>query len=285
MCLEVITLAHCAPQNPPALSFTCGKLHMVAGSRSVCSRARGPCVCFFGTCGTVERDVGTTAVDFTALTKIRCAHCTTREDAVGDRRNGKEIIESPLLQRPALSLDDDQAFPKHYATLKELWGGRPTCPFHSGIKPERQSIELKTPDVIDPRLGKTTLGNTTATPVADRNTINNMAGTPVSEPQDSDIIDTIMENVSFLAGSNTNGVEPVLPRTEITNGLETDVGIKSSRWATGNSSSNGTPHPMARPPRPAQPSRRTPEVKDSSKLRDATRKLAGAKSFLGKLSM
>lgn len=284
MCLEVITLAHCAPQNPPALSFTCGKLHMVAGSRSVCSRARGPCVCFFGTCGTVERDVGTTAVDFTDLTKIRCAHCTTREDAVGDRRKGREIIESALLQRPALSLDDDQAYPKHYATLKELWGGKPTCPFHALAEPARPSIELKAQDVIDPRLEKSTLENITATPVADRNTINNMAGPPVSEPRDSDIVDTIMENVSFLAGSNIDGGEPVLPRTEITNGLETDVGIKSSRWA-GNSSNNVTPQPMTRPSRLAQPSRRVPEVKDNSKLRDATRKLAGAKSFLGKLSI
>ncbi|KAF7544855.1 hypothetical protein G7Z17_g9635 [Cylindrodendrum hubeiense] len=283
MCRETIALAICAPQNPPALSFTCGKLHMVSGHRAVCTRARGPCVCFFGTCGTVERDVTTTAVDFAVLTKLRCAQCTTREDDVGDRRKGREIIESPLLQRPALSRDDDQVYRKHYATLKELWGGEPSCPYHPLPDLAQASSELSVHEAADIQTDNAHLEKPsekpTATPASERKRIDNVVEPPVSESEDDDnLVDSILENVKIITNAINDIAELEMPRTKITNGLETGVGIKSSCWATANSN-NVTPHATTS----TKPTRRVPEVKADSKSSDVTRQIANAKSFLGKL--
>ncbi|KAM0548178.1 hypothetical protein ACHAPJ_009976 [Fusarium lateritium] len=60
-------------------------MHMVAQNRTVCDGAHGTCVCFFGTCGSVVRDVTTNGIDLADIAKVRCASCTVREDAVGDR--------------------------------------------------------------------------------------------------------------------------------------------------------------------------------------------------------
>lgn len=95
-------------------------------------------MCFFGTCGTIEKNISTSGVDLSAIEKIRCAECTTREDNVGDRRDARQIIESPLLQRVAIDPKDDFVSKKHSAMLRELWSGANTCPFHLQPQMPRQ---------------------------------------------------------------------------------------------------------------------------------------------------
>jgi hypothetical protein len=128
MCRENVTIAQCAPLDPPVLSFTCGKLHMVAQDRVVCEKAEGKCVCYFGTCGLVTREVTTSGVDLGNIIKLRCATCVVREDNVGDRRSGREILESPLLERPAIGKASKE---NHARLLNSLWRGKTTCPYHS----------------------------------------------------------------------------------------------------------------------------------------------------------
>ncbi|KAM0246861.1 hypothetical protein ACHAP5_004483 [Fusarium lateritium] len=133
MCRESVTIAQCAPLDPPLLSFTCGKLHMVAQDRIICEKAEGKCVCYFGTCGLVKREVTTSGVDLGDIAKIRCAICVVREDNVGDRRSGREILESPLLERPAI---DKAGKENHARLLNSLWRGKAACPYHSEDMPE-----------------------------------------------------------------------------------------------------------------------------------------------------
>jgi hypothetical protein len=138
MCIEHISIALCAPSRPPVLSFTCGNLHTVASKREVCSQARGTCVCFFATCGSLERAVSTAAVDWTKIPKIRCADCTTREDHVADRRSGQALVESPLLTRRRLAEDEHDIY---FSSLRELWNDEPSCPYH---KDESEPKDSKT---------------------------------------------------------------------------------------------------------------------------------------------
>ncbi|KAK7425141.1 hypothetical protein QQX98_000055 [Neonectria punicea] len=271
MCREAITLAICAPQNPPLLSFTCGKLHLVAGHRDVCADARGPCICFFGTCGVVERDFSTVAVDFTAMTKLRCAHCTLREDAVGERRSAQEILESPLLQRHALPVGDTGSFRKHQDILKGLWGGESSCPFH--VVPDlevEETIETAVEEEADEMTPMSAVEVTTP-----ENTIE-----PPAKPAD-------VASQSIVEATAPEMTTSSSPRPEMVNGLEngleSGLGLKSSRWANATSPEKATPSPKPRPSRLPEPSRRASTVaKDSSKLRDAARHIATAKSFLAK---
>jgi hypothetical protein len=128
MCVENITIALCAPHNPPHLSFTCGKLHMVAQNRVVCNKARGSCICYFGTCGNVVRDAPTNGIDFSGVAKVRCVSCTAREDVVGDSRENQEVLESVLLDRPAIN---DAAWSQQSKLLQKRWSHKSACPYHS----------------------------------------------------------------------------------------------------------------------------------------------------------
>ncbi|CAF3615820.1 hypothetical protein SNK03_003883 [Fusarium graminearum] len=127
MCVETITIALCAPQSAPRLSFTCGNLHLVAENHVVCDSAVGNCICYFGTCGKVTREVPTGGIDFSAISKVRCTTCTAREDEVGDARKDREILESVLLGRPATNdADWDQTSKR----LQQLWQQKSACPYH-----------------------------------------------------------------------------------------------------------------------------------------------------------
>ncbi|CAG1990488.1 unnamed protein product [Fusarium graminearum] len=127
MCVETITIALCAPQSAPRLSFTCGNLHLVAENHVVCDSAVGNCICYFGTCGKVTHEVPTGGIDFSAISKVRCTTCTAREDEVGDARKDREILESVLLGRPATNdADWDQTSKR----LQQLWQQKSACPYH-----------------------------------------------------------------------------------------------------------------------------------------------------------
>lgn len=106
---------------------------MVAQGRVVCDKAEGKCVCYFGTCGLVTREITTGGIDLSNISKIRCATCVVREDNVGDRRSGREILESPLLERPAI---DKASKENHARLLSSLWRGKATCPYHSEDVPD-----------------------------------------------------------------------------------------------------------------------------------------------------
>ncbi|KAH7148327.1 hypothetical protein EDB81DRAFT_932667 [Dactylonectria macrodidyma] len=255
MCQEIIALAICAPSKTPHMSFTCGKLHMVAGERIVCKDARGTCVCFFGTCGKVDREVTTMATDLADLTKVRCASCTKREDDTGDRRHGEEIINSPLLQRPAIPGGED-VHRQFQATLKNLWGGKPSCPFHAPPETAASSTD------------------------------------EVNEPTPSVASD---ESKATIATDSTQS-KSTISQPAITNGLVTGVGLQSSRWANAPPAPPPTtrpvrPRPLAQTPTTPAPAARTPTVRDptanatpkgnfNAKARVATRKIFNAKAFL-----
>lgn len=128
MCYELVGIALCAPDKPGQLTFNCGRLHTIAAKRQTCPDAKGSCPCFFGTCGKIETTTATDGLDFSALPKVRCAGCTTKEDAVGQRRSGVELADSPLLNRFAIP---ESAIPIQMTVLKNIWGGAETCPFES----------------------------------------------------------------------------------------------------------------------------------------------------------
>ncbi|GKU04975.1 hypothetical protein FLAG1_07770 [Fusarium langsethiae] len=128
MCVETITIALCAPESSPHLSFTCGKLHLVAGRRTVCDKASGRCVCYFGTCGNAGRAALTDGIDFSAISKVRCTSCTAREDAVGDRRKNQEVLESVLLDPSAVHYVDVD---RKVKLLSQLWHQKSDCPYHA----------------------------------------------------------------------------------------------------------------------------------------------------------
>ncbi|KAF9772493.1 hypothetical protein IL306_009797 [Fusarium sp. DS 682] len=126
MCREVITIAQCSPEQAPVLSFNCGKLHLVAHERVVCDAARGKCICFFGTCGNIDREIPTKGMDLASVVKARCAECTPRQDRIGDLRKAQDMLESPLLQ-PAVA---EGEWSNHSKKLSVLWLGKPACPYH-----------------------------------------------------------------------------------------------------------------------------------------------------------
>lgn len=145
MCHESVTIALCAPVNPPHRSFTCGKLHLIAEDRTICNGAQGKCVCYIGTCGTVERTFPTSAVDFPSLSKVRCSHCTSEEDA-GNPRALKDITESPLLHHAPIR-QDELSLKQHFTTLKVLWGREPSCPYHDGSETNEEVPVVSVPEL------------------------------------------------------------------------------------------------------------------------------------------
>jgi hypothetical protein len=135
MCSEDIAVALCAPAERPAVSYTCSRLHLIASDRYVCFQAKGNCVCFFGTCGTVER-IFSSSFDLTGLPKVRCSVCTVREDDVSQSRAAREILESLLPTRKAIP---EEGLERYMQTLKSMWGGMDHCPYHV---PEHENEEM-----------------------------------------------------------------------------------------------------------------------------------------------
>lgn len=144
MCKQYIGIAQCAPEDPGKgpLTFVCGGLHQYAAHRDTCQDAKGDCVCFFGTCGTIENVIRSQPFDLMSLPKMRCLLCTTREEQVGERRRGRDFLETKLLTRRPIS---DDGMPEHAKMLKTCWGGQNMCPFHD-LEPSEAS---KPPSVND----------------------------------------------------------------------------------------------------------------------------------------
>ncbi|KAG5776328.1 hypothetical protein H9Q73_009988 [Fusarium xylarioides] len=76
MCRETVTITQCAPEGAPVLAFYCAKLHLVAKDCIVCDAAKGKCICFFGSCGAIDREIPTKGINLNNVIKTRCAKCT-----------------------------------------------------------------------------------------------------------------------------------------------------------------------------------------------------------------
>ncbi|PNP80507.1 hypothetical protein FNYG_06106 [Fusarium nygamai] len=126
MCRETIIIAQCAPEVSPVLAFYCAKLHLVAKDRVVCNAAKGKCICFFGSCGAIDREIPTKGINLGEVVKARCAECTPREHRVGDGIPAQQILESVLLR----STDGQNGWEERSKLLSELWLNETTCPYH-----------------------------------------------------------------------------------------------------------------------------------------------------------
>ncbi|KAJ4267511.1 hypothetical protein NW762_003618 [Fusarium torreyae] len=305
MCRESITIAQCAPHSPPVLTFNCGKMHMVAQDRTVCDGAHGTCVCFFGTCGSVVRDVTTSGIDLADITKVRCASCTVREDAVGDRRNGKDILESVLLQRPAVGKSDLE---KHAAQLTELWRNKSGCPYHAkGLtktsnvtgsefelagheaspKADAQHVvesnitESVTtePELVQPASPKPEFAEASTTEPEPETTEPEPV---VTEPTMAEPATTVDEWTTGTAPPSDHGDEQACEpssETDIKNGLECEVGLSTSRWASPKSPEGSTKEaPVVSEPRRVPTVHFMFDPNNAEKLREATQKFATLKS-------
>ena len=134
MCNQTISIAVCAPQNPPELSVTCGRLHLFSKSTEICGNAAGSCRCFLGTCGTLEKITSATSIELRDLPKVRCLECTHKQDQIGIKRTAKEFIESALLEKFPTSAGELE---QYKTTLLAFWGSE-TCTFNHrpvGTKP------------------------------------------------------------------------------------------------------------------------------------------------------
>ncbi|KAF5678078.1 hypothetical protein FDENT_9074 [Fusarium denticulatum] len=126
MCRETVTIAQCAPEVSPVLAFYCAKLHLVAKDRIVCDAAKGKCICFFGSCGAIDREIPTKGTNLSELVKARCAECTPREHRVGNGIPAQQILESVLLR----STDGQNGWEERSKLVSELWLNKTACPYH-----------------------------------------------------------------------------------------------------------------------------------------------------------
>ncbi|KAH7193821.1 uncharacterized protein B0J16DRAFT_369894 [Fusarium flagelliforme] len=319
MCVETITIAQCAPLSPPEMSFTCGKLHMIAHDRVVCDLSRGACICFFGTCGTVTRVVPTDGVDLSSVSKVRCASCTTREDNVGDRRQDREILESALLQRPAIP---DAAWEEHSSLLKKLWHSKHTCPYHpdasvimakaTGEEPAKEHVWVEgvTKLAVDSAPVDTSFvevaidkDSSLEEAAADTSMHTEAGSGPRVDPWTSDAGTAENAGVDSTPAKDYQREDEATIETSsdtsVKNGLERDVGIETSRWnpqgPKASEQSEGQTQEVqhveeaqkveeGQSPGGAHVSRRPVNFSFSAetaeKLRETTEKFASLKSFL-----
>ena len=282
MCLETISIAVCAPTKIPTLSFTCGKLHLIASQRYVCEDAFDQCVCYFGTCGNIKQSLGNKAIDLAELNKVRCVQCTEKQDDVGDGRKGQEILESPLLDRDPISISDENARDKYFAKLKSLWGDQPACPYHAIANPValgptadkastsndpwNDSIHHVDHEVVSIKTIQETIEETVVTTAASTEPEFSQPAAP--EPE-------VETTVHFESPSFTNEQCDDLQNDDIDD-QNAETGLESSCWAPENSPEKKT-EAFTRPPRRDIPVA-TPKI--TPKVREATRQLSSVRAFL-----
>ncbi|SCV28731.1 uncharacterized protein FFB14_01949 [Fusarium fujikuroi] len=256
MCSETITVAQCAPKVSPVLAFYCAKLHLVAKERIVCEAAKGKCICFFGSCGAIDREIPTKGINLSDVVKARCAECTPREHRVGNGIPAQQILES-------------------------LWLNKTACPYHVDTSaepatPVAEVINITEHIHLDTEVGHTGTGLSAESVVptdlasespelkpgfeaavqkdfgdfsssdnaAMKDASSSLVGPVftdsfVAEPASS-LVDEWTTNTAPGGGhgdntenhSSDSGVKDILDPEE--------VGISTSRWAPGNSPTNST---------------------------------------------
>ncbi|KAF5593112.1 cytochrome P450 monooxygenase [Fusarium pseudoanthophilum] len=280
MCRETITIAQCAPEVSPVLAFYCAKLHLVAKDRIICDAAKGKCICFFGSCGSIEREIPTKGIDLGELVKARCAECTPREHRVRDIP-AQEILESVLLR----STDGQNGWEERSKILSELWLNKTACPYHvdTSAEPVTPVINITESIHLDTEVGHSatgmsaeSAGPTDSTPestvelkpgfeaavgkhfgefsspenAAMKDATSSPAGTVFTEPIFTDSF--VAEPASTLVDEWTTNTAPAGEQGDNTDDHVSDsgakdildpdeVGISTSRWAPGNSPVNSKP--------------------------------------------
>ncbi|KAF4957229.1 hypothetical protein FGADI_3294 [Fusarium gaditjirri] len=271
MCRETLTVAQCAPEVSPVLAFYCAKLHLVAKDRIVCDAARGKCICFFGSCGIIDREIPTKGINLSDVVKARCAECTPREHRVGNGLSAKQILESVLLR----STDAQNGWEERSKLISELWLNKPACPYHAETSTESadaivEAISIDQPVCFDANAAQSCAG-LTADPTSESSDLKpgfedavekNFSGFSGSEraaPKDSSstpvgpiFADSLVaEPASSPADEWTTNTAPAGEEgdntdnhgfdSEVKNILDPEeVGIATSRWAPGNSASNSS---------------------------------------------
>ncbi|KAL7944045.1 hypothetical protein V8C42DRAFT_358720 [Trichoderma barbatum] len=266
MCKEYLTIAICAPAKIPSMSFTCGQLHLVAGSRQVCEKATGSCLCFVGTCGVLESIPTAKGIQMSCMKSIRCAACTSREEEVGERRSNEELIGSPLLTRVAANSPEQKM--KLEAIIKDLWNNQQKCPYHA---PSTISEESNAPVIIshesDMDMNK------------DKDAANGCPAVTTLEEVGDDNVSDRSSNATH--GSNDSNMSDASRGSKKNNdGLGRKVGIQASIWATApDKVEQRSKHAIS--PRVQSPVKRhQPAVSPVPKKRMALPQFAAAKSFL-----
>ncbi|KAM0255523.1 hypothetical protein ACHAQJ_005670 [Trichoderma viride] len=252
MCKEYLTIAVCAPQKAPHMSFTCGKLHLVAERREVCDKATGKCLCFVGTCGSLENISSAKGVVFSSLKPIRCAGCTSREEEVGDRRSKEELIASPLLTRAAIQTPEEMK--EFEVILKKLWGGKSQCPFHAPPAISEEVVE---------DANETAAANTHVKVVV-----------KLPAVKSSEVTDGHASDQSSQSSNSSM-------KSKHSNGLGRKVGIESSIWADAKDEAPQRGHKS--PPRFKTPRQLQKPVSRGGRRFSYTVRpmMAAAKDFLG----
>ena len=104
-------------------------------------------MCFFGTCGNIDRVHNPTPIEFSSLEKIRCTICSDREDATGHRRDGLAMVESKLLTRVPIPED---CLHLHFEVLKSIWKGADHCNLqHTPSAASSGSVSPRTAPSVD----------------------------------------------------------------------------------------------------------------------------------------
>ncbi|KAL7908272.1 hypothetical protein GGI35DRAFT_453756 [Trichoderma velutinum] len=284
MCKEFITIAICAPQKAPSMSFTCGQLHLVAERRQVCDKATGSCLCFVGTCGALESIPSSEGIPIASLKSIRCVACTAREEEVGDRRSNGELIGSPLLTRTAIkSPEEEQNFNK---IIKGLWNGKEECPYHITSITREQSNNV--PFIIvkhDVDMEK------------DKDISNELhTASLVEEIADDNVSEASSNATHGSNGSLNSNLSQESKKKKDNNGLGRKVGLQASIWANAPAKTAERKKHIASPQfqspvkrqkpavaqeqKPAVPQEQKPAVPQGQKTKLNLPQIAAAKSFL-----
>ncbi|KAL6695745.1 hypothetical protein J3F84DRAFT_408770 [Trichoderma pleuroticola] len=264
MCKEYTTIAICAPQKAPSMSFTCGQLHLVVDRRQVCDKAIGSCICFVGTCGVLESVPSTVGIPMTSLKSIRCAACTAREEEVGDRRSNEELIDSPLLTRTAVKSPED--LEKFNVIIKSLWNGEGECPYHTMLT-TREKIDDSpniTKHVSHVDIGKDTVHTTS-----------------IHEEMVDDNVSEASSNATHGSnGSSTSNLSQESKKKKDNSGLGRKVGLQASIWANAQAKTPERKKHVASPRTRGPVKRHKPAVVVVQKTKLNLPQIAAAKSFL-----
>ncbi|KAL7957295.1 hypothetical protein V8C34DRAFT_314974 [Trichoderma compactum] len=274
MCKEYTTMAICAPQKAPSMSFTCGQLHLVVERRSVCDKATGSCICFVGTCGVLESVPSTQGIPITALKSIRCVACTVREEEVGDRRSNEELIESPLLTRTAVKSPEEMQ--KFNEIIKSLWNGERECPYHTMLTTREESND--TPLIIKHA--------SDVDIVKDRDIdISNEphAANVAEEIADDDVSEASSNATHGSNGSLTSNLSQESKKKNDNSGLGRKVGLQASIWANASAKTPDRKKHVGSPKSQSPVKRQKPavvQVVQVQKTKLNLPQIAAAKSFL-----
>lgn len=256
------------------MSFTCGQLHLVVERRQVCDKATGSCICFVGTCGTLESVPSTQGIPIKSLKSIRCVACTAREEEVGDRRSNEELIESPLLTRTAVKTPEEMQ--QFNEVIKSLWNGEAECPYHTMLTTREKSDD--SPIIIKH--------------ASDVDIVKDKGIDISNEPQAANVTKEIAEdNVSEASSNATHGSNGSLTsnlsqeskKKNDNSGLGRKVGLQASIWANASAKTPERKKHVASPRTQSPVKRQKPavvKVVQVQKTKLNLPQIAAAKSFL-----